>query len=158
VKDFLISILILLVLVAAFGTVESRIEFEYPFGNWAVPGNGGLPVPGDGEPGKANTFSFGTAKTKEETQDGTEDFCPITVEVVTEQKQEAQQKESVLPWVLLGIGYVFAAAVFVFAICCYIEYFKERKECRSTALRGGAFIYRRGRRKTPIPKSGCNPV
>jgi hypothetical protein len=122
--------LILLVLVAAFGTVESRIEFEYPFGNWAVPGNGGQPVPGDGEPGKVNTFSFGTAETKEETkeetQDGTEDFCPITVEVVTEQKQ-AEQKESVFPFVLIGICFAFEIFVFVFAICCLVEYFKEKR-------------------------------
>ena len=114
---------------AAFSTIESRIEFEYPFGNWAVPGNGGQPVPGDGEPGKANTFSFGTAETKEETkeetQDGTEDFCPISVEIVTEKQEE--QKESVLPYVLLGICFVFELGVFVFAICCFVEYFKERK-------------------------------
>lgn len=137
-KDFLISILILLVLVAAFATVESRIEFEYPFGNWAVPGDGGQPVPGDGEPGKVNTFSFGSAEQADTTgtQDGTEDFCPITVEVVTEQTEE-QPKEQIPVWVFI-IGAILAV-VYVFAVWAYVEYFKERKECRSTALLGGAF-------------------
>lgn len=144
---------------AAFGTVESRIEFEYPFGNWAVPGNGGQPVPGDGEPGKVNTFSFGSAEKVETTgtQDGMQEPSPITVTMVTDQ-QEEQQEHGVFGWVLAGIVAVILTGVYVFAARAYVEYFKERKECRSTALRGGAFIYRRGRRKTPIPKSGCNPV
>jgi hypothetical protein len=126
VKTFLISIFILLVLVAAFSTIESRIEFEYPFGNWAVPGNGGQPVPGDGEPGNANTFSFGSAESKEETKEENQDFCPISVEIVTETQEE--QKESVFPFVLIGICFAFEIFVFVFAICCFVEYFKEKKD------------------------------
>jgi hypothetical protein len=125
-KDFLIAIIILLILVSAFGTIDSRIEFEYPFGNWAVPGNSGQPVPGDGEPGEVNVFSFGSAESKEETKEETQDFCPITVEIVTEKQEE--QKESAFPFVLLGICFAFEIFVFVFAICCFAEYFKERKK------------------------------
>ena len=124
-KDFLIAIAVLLILVAAFGTIESRVEFEYPFGNWAVPGNTGQPVPGDGEPGKVNTFSFGTAESQKATQEVTQDFCPITVEIVTEQKEE--QKESVLSLVLTGIVAVILAGVYVFAVYAYVQFFKERK-------------------------------
>lgn len=128
-KEFLIAISILLILVAGFSTIESRVEFEYPFGNWAVPGNTGQPVPGDGEPGGANTFSFGSAESKEKSQveyqeeSQVSSDCPITVTVVT----ETEQKESVFPFVLLGICFAFEIFVFVFAICCFVEYFKEKR-------------------------------
>lgn len=124
-RDILIAIVILLILVSAFGTIESRVELEYPFGNWAVPGNTGQPVPGEGEPGEVNVFSFGSAESKEETQEETQDFCPISVEIVTETQEE--QKESVFPFVLLGVCFAFEIFVFVFAICCLVEYFKEKR-------------------------------
>lgn len=127
-KDFLIAIVILLILVSAFGTIESRVELGYSFGNWAVPGNTGQPVPGEGEPGEpgeVNVFSFGSAESKEETQEEAQDFCPISVEIVTETQEE--QKESVFPFVLLGICFAFEIFVFVFAICCLVEYFKEKR-------------------------------
>ena len=126
-KDFLIAIIILLILVSAFGTIESRIEFEYPFGNWAVPGNTGQPVPGDGEPGGANTFSFGSAESKsqveyqEESQVSSD--CPITVTVVT----ETEQKESVLAWVFTILAGVVILVCHVIAGCWYVQYFKERR-------------------------------
>lgn len=110
---------------AAFSTIESRIDFEYPFGNWAVPGDCGQPVPGDGEPGKVNAFSFGTAE-QAETQTETQDFCPITVEVVTEQKQEEQQ-QNVMPWVFTGIAGAIIAVCWVFAVYGYVQYFKVVK-------------------------------
>lgn len=124
-KEFLIAISILLILVAGFSTIESRVEFEYPFGNWAVPGNTGQPVPGDGEPGKANTFSFGSAESKEETQEETQDFCPISVEIVTETQEE--QEESVLAWVFTILAGVVILVCHVIAGCWYVQYFKERR-------------------------------
>jgi len=88
-KTFLLSIAILLILVAAFSAVEGRMEFEYPFGNWAVPGKTGEPVPGEGNPGEVNTFSFGKSEAAQGAQPspaegGTQEYCPITAEVVTE--------------------------------------------------------------------------
>lgn len=112
-------------MVAAFSTIESKVEYEYPFGNWAVPGNTGQPVPGEGEPGEVNVFSFGTTE-KDNAQEDAQDFSPITVTVVTEQTKE-RQKESVLSFVLLGICFAFEIGVFVFAICCFVEYFKEKR-------------------------------
>ena len=129
-KDFLIAIIILLILVSAFGTIESRIEFEYPFGNWAVPGNTGQPVPGDGEPGKSNTFSFGSAESKTQVESQEESqvssYCPITVTMVTEKVE----KESVLAWVLFGISAAILAGVYVFTVCAYAQYFKERRRSK----------------------------
>lgn len=125
-KNFLVAIAILLILVAAFSTIESRVEFDYPFGNWAVPGDTGQPIPGEGEPGAVNTFSFGTEE-QAEAQEETTDFCPITVEVVTEQKQEERQKESVLAWVLTGIAGVILAGCWVFIAHAYVQYFKNKR-------------------------------
>ena len=125
-KEFLIAISILLILVAGFSTIESRVEFEYPFGNWAVPGNTGQPVPGDGEPGKSHTFSFGSAEQTQGTQTTQEDTqggSPITVTMVTEKAE----KESVLAWVLFGVSAAFLAGVYVFTVCAYAQYFKERR-------------------------------
>ena len=86
-KEFLIAIAILLVLVAAFSTIESRVEFDYPFGNWAVPSKTGTPYPGEGEPGDgksadANTFSFGTSEQTPAADTQSQEYNPITVEVV----------------------------------------------------------------------------
>lgn len=129
-KDFLIAIIILLILVSAFGTIDSRIEFEYPFGNWAVPGNTGQPVPGDGEPGNSNVFSFGSAEqtqgTQENTQEDTQGGSPITVTMVTEKAE----KESVLAWVLFGVSAAILAGVYVFTVCAYAQYFKERRRSK----------------------------
>ena len=125
-KDFLIAIIILLILVSAFGTIDSRIEFEYPFGNWAVPGNTGQPVPGDGEPGKSNTFSFGSAEQTQgtqETQENTQGGSPITVTMVTEKAE----KESVLAWVLTILAGVVILLCHVIAGYWYVQYFKERR-------------------------------
>ena len=126
-KDFLIAIIILLILVLAFGTIDSRIEFEYPFGNWAVPGNTGQPVPGEGEPGEVNVFSFGSAEqtqgTQENTQEDTQGGSPITVTMVTEKAE----KESVLAWVLTIIAGVVILLCHVIAGYWYVQYFKERR-------------------------------
>lgn len=123
-KNFLTALAVLLILVAAFSTIESRVEFDYPFGNWAVPGNTGQPIPGEGEPGDVNAFSFGSAE-QTVTQE-TEDFCPITVEVVTEQKEE--QPKQTLAWVLIGIAGAVIVGSHVFAAYGYVRYFKERKK------------------------------
>ena len=127
-KDFLIAIIILLILVLAFGTIDSRIEFEYPFGNWAVPGNTGQPVPGDGEPGETNVFSFGSDEQAETT--GTQRPSPITVTVVTEQPEEQPQHSDVLSWVLFGVSAAILAGVYVFTACAYAQYFKERRRSK----------------------------
>lgn len=117
--------LLLLALIVAFSTIEGRVEFDYPFGNWAVPGDAGQPIPGEGEPGAVNAFSFGS---KEQTvpQEETTDFCPITVEVVTEQKQE-EQKEGVLAWVLTSIAAVIIAGCWVFIVYLYVQYCKNKR-------------------------------
>ena len=128
-KDFLIAIIILLILVLAFGTIESRIEFEYPFGNWAVPGNTGQPVPGDGEPGKSNTFSFGSAEQTQgtqTTQENTQGGSPITVTMVTEKAE----KESVLAWALFGVSAAILAGVYMFTACAYAQYFDEKRRSK----------------------------
>lgn len=127
-KDFLIAISILLILVAGFSTIESRVEFEYPFGNWAVPGNTGQPVPGDGEPGEANVFSFGSDEQAEAT--GAQEPSPITVTVVTEQPEEQPQHSDVLSWVLLSVSAAILASVYVFTACAYAQYFKTRRSSK----------------------------
>lgn len=124
-KDFLIAIIILLILVSAFGTIDSRIEFEYPFGNWAVPGNTGQPVPGDGEPGEVNVFSFGSAE-QTGTQENT-NASPITVTVVTDRAEEQPQHSDVLAWALTGAAAVILVGVYAFAAYAYVRFFKERK-------------------------------
>jgi len=69
------------------------MEFEYPFGNWAVPGKTGEPVPGEGAQGNANTFSFGNSEASQGAQPspaegGTQEYNPISVEIVTEEAQK----------------------------------------------------------------------
>lgn len=91
-KTFLISIVILFVLVAAFSTIDTRIEFEYPFGNWAVPSNTGASHPGEGEPGdgdaaNSHTFSFGSEDEKPTGNQESQERSPITVEVVEPEKE-----------------------------------------------------------------------
>ena len=124
-KDFLIAIVILLILVSAFGTIESRVELGYPFGNWAVPGNTGQPVPGDGEPGAVNVFSFGSAEQTEAT--GAQEPSPITVTVVTEQPQMQRRHSNALCWVLFGLSAAICGGVYAFAACAYAQYFKEKR-------------------------------
>ena len=111
------------------------MEFEYPFGNWAVPGNTGQPVPGDGEPGKSHTFSFGSAEQTQGTQTTQEDTqggSPITVTMVTEkaekESKKESKKESVLAWVLTMLAGVVILLCHVIAGYLYVQYFKERKK------------------------------
>lgn len=123
-KTFLLSIVILLLLVAAFSTVDGRIEYDYPFGNWAISGSSGEPVSGEGGRGKGNTFSFGTEEQadtqgKSQTQETTE-YCPITVEVVT---QEEEQSEN---WCGVVIASVILSAECVGTVYCYVLLFKHR--------------------------------
>ena len=85
-KDFLLGILILAVLLVVFSEV-SPMEYTKPFGNWAFFGNSGEPLPGKGEPSsELKTFTFGESQPTAETTD----FCPITFEVVTKEKDEPE--------------------------------------------------------------------
>lgn len=104
-KDLLLSIAALLALVMAFSTVETSEEFHYPFGNWAVPSNDGQPAPGEGEQGDGESLSAGQGKShvfsigkSNQAANEQQDYCPITVEVVTEQKKE------IPTWFFIGVG------------------------------------------------------
>lgn len=130
-KTFLTSILILFALIAGFSTVDGRIEYDYPFGNWAISGSSGEPVSGEGGRGNGNTFSFGTEEQADtqgqsQTQETTE-YCPITVEVVT---QEEEQSEN---WCGVVIASVILSAECVGTVYCYVLLFKHRH------FRRGAF-------------------
>lgn len=123
-KIFLTSVLILLALIAGFSAVDGRIEYDYPFGNWAISGSSGEPVSGEGGRGNGNTFSFGTeeqadAQGQTQTQETT-DYCPITVEVVT---QEEEQSEN---WCGVVIASVILSAECVGTVYCYVLLFKHR--------------------------------
>jgi hypothetical protein len=129
VKTFLTSILILFALIAGFSTVDGRIEYDYPFGNWAISGSSGEPVSGEGGRGNGNTFSFGTEEqedsqpqpqTQDQTQETTE-YCPITVEVVT---QEEEQSEN---WCGVVIASVILSAECVGTVYCYVLLFEDMK-------------------------------
>lgn len=66
-KTTLISITILIVLIVFFSTIPYEVtlreyspaELEYPFGNWAFPGNSGDPILGEGGSGTLNVFTLG---------------------------------------------------------------------------------------------------
>jgi hypothetical protein len=112
-KTFLLSIIILFALIAGFSTVDGRIEYDYPFGNWAISGDSGSFISGDGEnnegdtrdgePGKTYKFSMNTADQEDaqgsngdsQEPQNAQDYNPITVEVVTEQKIESRNLEPI---------------------------------------------------------------
>ena len=140
-KTFLTSILILFALIAGFSTVDGRIEYDYPFGNWAIYGSSGEPVSGEGGRGNGNTFSFGTeeqADSQPQTQDQTQattDYCPITVEVVTQEEQSDN-------WCGVIIASVVLSVECVGTVYCYVLWFKEMKKHRSK-MGGAKFIKQR---------------
>ena len=106
VKTFLLSIVILFVLVAVFSTTDMSADYTKPFGNWAFFGNSGEPLPGKGEPSsEVKTFTFGEPQPTAETTD----FCPITFEVVTKEKDEPEPSAdrrnlSMINHVLYGVA------------------------------------------------------
>lgn len=160
-KTVLISIVILIVLIAFFSTIPYEItlreyapaEIENPFGNWAfpgtkgqpVPGNGepgktGQPVPGNGEPGNSNRFAFGAADTApapaEPAENATQEYTPITVEVVTEVTEDGQEPDrwgnlEMINYFLCGIAatlIVETIALAIAGVVLEIKYYKLLKE------------------------------
>ena len=134
VKTFLIAIAILLVLVAAFSTVEGRVEFVSPFGNWAAPGTAGDPVPGEGEPGEINTFSFGNADRQTaapaQGEQAAQEYSPITVTVEQQEKVRKWGNLENINRVLYGIAgtlIVELIALLVTAAVLDIKHLKRRK-------------------------------
>lgn len=132
VKKFLIAMAILLV--AAFSTVEGRVEFTYPFGNWAVPGAAGDPVPGEGEPGDVNTFSFGKADRQTaapaQGEQAAQEYSPITVTVEQQEKVRKWGNMENINRVLYGIAstlIVELIALLVTAAVLDIKHLKRRK-------------------------------
>lgn len=127
-KDFIISLLILSVLVAAFSTIETPVERFTPKEGWAFFGGEESPVPF--EDGTArNTFSFGEADggVQEIPQEGaTETQSIISVEVVTEE-QETKDQSNIIQ-ILQAIAYPLAALDAVGLIVIFVMWRKSKKQ------------------------------
>lgn len=100
-KNFLISILILFILVAIFSTFETRIEFEYPFGNWGLQNdNSNQSI---SSPSKDNVFDINVKKQQNTNMEKlqystlTGDSNPISVEVVTENATSTKDSTNLEP-------------------------------------------------------------
>lgn len=135
-KDFIISLLILSVLAAAFSTIETHTEPFAPKEGWAFSGGEESPVPCEGEATARNTFSFGEAVggVQEIPQEGaTETESIISVEIVTEE-EEAKDQSNIIQ-TLQAIAYPLAALDAVGLIVIFVMWRMDKKyEVRGNLL------------------------
>lgn len=128
-KDFLISVAILAILVAAFSTIETHVERFIPADGWAFYGGSGEPVPGEGEPGEANTFSIGNddpTPGTEQAEQAAETSSPITVEVL-QPKVEKRENLTMLNYFLYGVASVLIVEIAALGVATIILAIKTYK-------------------------------
>lgn len=134
-KDVLLGILILAVLLVVFSRVDTRIEYEYPFGNWHIYGDSGEVIPGEGEQGDADVFSFGEPKEEQKPRPvpgedaAVSEYCPITVEVITKESPKSTNLTPIhqVLYKLIAVLSVILAVVVTIDVILLVEYISINK-------------------------------